>query len=144
VEVTLSATDYHSSLSVPGGYGGGSVSLPITPPKHSLITTVCFMNNGHETVLLDGTTEPRTVSRSYVEIGGRAVVGDIALTFVEPNPRTLLDRLGEVFDHASNLTDGLVPAWAIWIFALLTAFGVPISIIFAFHSAVHEDIDGAR
>jgi hypothetical protein len=139
VDLVLSAPGYRAVLSVPGGYPGGSVALPIAPPRRAEIGTACFINRGATTVLLDGTTEPRTVSRSGVQIDGRSVVGDIALTFLEGRPSSLLDRLGEVFSHASNLTDRLVPVWLIWMLALLVAFGVPIATITAFWRSLRED-----
>jgi hypothetical protein len=138
VDLVLSAPGYRSVLAVPGGYPGGSVALPITPPKRPEIGTACFVNKGRSTVLLPGTTEPRTVSRSGTLINGKSVVGDIALSFLASTPQSLLDRLGEVFGHASNLTDHLAPAWLIWVLAVLVAFCVPIGIVAAFFIAMRE------
>jgi hypothetical protein len=140
VELTLSAAGYHSSALVPGGYPGGSASVPITPPRRAVLTTACFVNRGRTTVLLAGTTQPQTVSRSAnVVIDGRPVPGDVALAFLEGRPTTLLAHLGEIFQHASNLTDGLLPPWAIWAFAILAALGVPSAVTFAFYVAVRDD-----
>jgi hypothetical protein len=139
VELVLSGSDYRSVAHVPGGYPGGSVTLPVTPPSRTLIGSACFVNRGTSTVLLDGTTEPRTVSRSPTVVGGTSVVGDVALTFLAAKPRTIFDRLGEVFTHASNLTEGLVPAWLVWIIAILAAVGIPAAAVAAFWLSLLSD-----
>ncbi len=139
VELILEGRGYRTSSLLPGGYRGGVVSVRVTPPRHSLLATACFVNRGAETVTLAGSTEARTISRSGTTIAGAPVVGDIALRFLDTRPSSLLDSLGTVFGHASNLTDHLVPVWLIWILALLTAFGVPVAILAAFHRALVED-----
>jgi hypothetical protein len=139
VELVLSAPGYRATLHVPGGYPGGSVALPIAPPSRAELGTACFVNRGKRTVLLDGTTEPRTVSRSHVVLDGHATAGDVALTFYESGSHSLLGHLGEMFDHASNLTDRLIPVWLIWLLAVLVAFGVPAGIIAAFYLSLRED-----
>jgi hypothetical protein len=139
VELVLSAPGYRAVLAVPGGYPGGGVGLPIAPPAHAEIASACFINRGKTPVLLIGTSEGRTTSRPATTIAGRRVLGDIALTFATARQVSLLDRLGEVFDHASNLTDRLVPAWLVWMIAIAVALGVPIAIVRAFHDALRED-----
>lgn len=139
VELKLRARGYSSSLRVPGGYPGGSVALPIRPPTHPLIGAACFTNLGRSKVLLEGTTEPRTISRSALDIDGHAVTGDIYLSFSDSQPRSLLNRLSEVFGHASNLTDRLVPVWLIWLLTVLVTIGVPCGATAAFFLALHED-----
>jgi hypothetical protein len=140
VEVVFSGPGYRGVMQVPGGYPGGSAALPITPaPKRSVLGTVCFVNRGSNTVLLDGTSETRTLSRSPTTIQGKPVAGDIALTFIDNRPRSLLGQLGEVFGRASNLTDHLVPVWLIWVLALLVAFGVPGGALAAYYIALRDD-----
>jgi len=139
VGLTLSGPGYRASAVVPGGYPGGSVTLPITPPPRDLIATACFVNLGVKKVLLDGTTEGRTVSRPALEIAGRPTAGDVALSFQDNRSVSVLGELGVLFGHASNLTDGLVPVWLIWLIAPLVAFGVPIALLLAFYSAMLED-----
>jgi hypothetical protein len=139
VDLVLSTSGYRSVAHVPGGYPGGGVSLPITPPDHALIGTACFINRGATTVLLSGSTEPRTISRSVTTIDGKPVVGDIALAFIDNRPRSLLERLDEIFGHASNLTDNLVPVWLIWALAVLVAVGVPTGVVAAFYRALLQD-----
>jgi hypothetical protein len=144
VELLISAPGYRARAQVPGGYPGGSVTLPIDPPKRSVIGVACFVNRGSTPVALDGTTEPRTVARSATQIGGKSVVGDIALAFLDSRQRSLLHRLGEVFGHASNLTDRLVPVWLIWILAALVTLGVPIGTGAAFYAALRTEETAAQ
>jgi hypothetical protein len=139
VDLVLSAPGYTGVVHVPGGYPGGAVALPLNAPPRTVIATGCFVNRGKSTVLLDGTTETRTVSRSSTLINGTAVAGDIALTFLDDRPRSLSGRLGEVFGHASNLTDRLIPVWLIWLLALLVALGVPVGVLGAFFRSLSED-----
>lgn len=143
VELVLRGQGYRGVMQIPGGYPGGSATLPIQPlPKRTVIGTACFVNRGSTTVLLDGTDETRTLSRSTTVVEGRPMPGDIALTFVDNRPRRLITSLGEVFGHASNLTDRLVPVWLIWVIAILLACGVPSAVLVAFHRALREDEAG--
>lgn len=138
VKVLLSAPGYHASTTVPGGYPGGAAAMPITPPKHSVIGTVCFANIGRSAVVLEGSNEPRTVSRSSMVVAGQPVVGDVALTFGEREESSLLSQASEVFGHISNLTEGLLPVWLIWIIAVLAAFAIPLGTLAAFYVALRE------
>lgn len=139
VELILEAHDYRTTSLLPGGYRTGFVSLPVTPPRKSRLVTACFVDRGREALVLMGSTEARTISRSGTTIAGAPVVGDVALTFLQAHPSSLLDSLGLIFTHASNLTDRLIPVWLIWILAPLIAVGVPVGILAAFHFALVED-----
>jgi hypothetical protein len=140
VDIVLRAPGYHAVVKVPGGYPGGSATLPIVPPaKRAEIGTACFVNKGKTTVALNGTTEPRTVSRSLTKINGRPVPGDIALTFLDSRQRPLLDEINETFEHAATLTDGLVPVFAVWVFALLVLATMTLGTVAAFYLALRED-----
>jgi hypothetical protein len=119
------------------------VSLPIKPPSRAQVGQACFVNEGHTAVNLIGTTEPRTVAREATTIDAKAVPGDIALTFLAAQPESYLAGLHEVFDHASNLTDRLIPAWLIWLLAVLIAFGVPAAVLAALFLALSEDEQAA-
>ncbi len=134
VEVVLSGPGYRAVAHVPGGYPGGSVALPVTAPPRTESGTVCMFDRGRTTVLFDGTNEPRTAAaRTGTLIGGRSVVGDIALTFLVAKPSSPLDDLGRTFSHASNLTDRLVPVWLIWVVTVLCALGVPLGVLAALY-----------
>jgi len=140
VDLILRAGAYRGVMHVPGNYGGGLAELPVEPPPgRAAVGTACVVNVGSKPVLLDGTNETRTLSRSTTILEGKPVPGDIALTFIDNRPRRLIRKLGEVFAHASNLTDGLVPVWSIWILAVLVGVGVPAGVLGAFYRALRED-----
>ena len=139
VALELSAPDYRSVSELAGGYPGGLATIPVKPPRHSLLATACFTDKGNTDVVLLGSAEARTISRSPTTVAGVGVVGDVALTFIDTRPHSLLGQAGTIFSHASNLTDHLIPVWLIWILAVLVAFGVPFGILAAFYTALSED-----
>ncbi|MGN6372007.1 MAG: hypothetical protein ACTHM1_03320 [Solirubrobacteraceae bacterium] len=138
VDLVLSAPGYKAVASVPGGYPGGGVSVPVTPPRRPEIGTACFVNRGTTSVVFTGTTEARTIARPTTTVAGRPVPGDIALSFFDSRSRSLLSRLDEVFSHASALTDRLVPTWLIWGIAICAALGMPAMVIVAFCRSLSE------
>lgn len=139
VTLVLSAPGYRSVSQLAGGYPGGLATVPMTPSRHSLLATACFIDKGNTGVVLLGSAEARTVSRSATNIAGVSVAGDVSLTFLDTRPSSLLEQAGTIFSHASNLTDHLIPVWLIWILAVLVAFGVPLGIVGAFYTALRED-----
>jgi hypothetical protein len=141
IELILHGAGYESRTRVPGGYRTGSATVQIVPPKEPLLGTACFVDRGNSAALLVGTVEPRTVSRSSTRIDGRPVVGDIAIAFLDSRRRALIDSTPEIFSHASNLTDHLVPVWLIWILAFLVVLGVPIGTMAAFYVAMRDDLE---
>jgi hypothetical protein len=144
VDVVLTSGSYRGVMHVPGNYGGGIAALPVEPaPSRDLVGTACFIDVGSKPVLLDGTDETRTLSRSTTTLEGRSVPGDIALTFIDNRPHALARKLAETFAHASNLTDGLVPVWLIWILAVLVGAGVPLGALAAFYLVLNEEESGA-
>jgi hypothetical protein len=143
IDVLLDAPGYHTVAHLPAAQEG-QTELRITPPPHAVIGTVCFLNTGTSTARFDGSREPRGTARAVLTLGGKAATGDIALTFLSTHQNTRLARLGEVFDHASNLTDRLIPPWLIWILAVLGVLVIPIAIVLAFNRALQEDDLAAR
>jgi hypothetical protein len=139
VELVLTAPGYHAHALTPSGDGHELARLPIEPPKHSLLATACFVDRGTVAVLLDGTAEARTITRSTMVVAGASVVGDVSLSFYEAPRRSLLSSLGTVFARASRLTEDLVPSWLIWIVAVLVALGLPLGIVAALYVALREE-----
>lgn len=144
LELLLEGAGYRSASRLPGGYRGGIVTMAVTPPEHPLMVSACFVNRGRRPVILAGSVEARTIARSGTTIAGVSVVGTISLTFLEGRSSSLLERLGTTFEHASNLTDRLVPVWLVWVLAVLVAFGVPCGICAAFYRALREDAATGR
>jgi hypothetical protein len=139
IEVLLSAPGYRSVAQLPRGESEGPAQLPVRPPRHFAIGTACLTNRGTTPAVLVGSTEQRSRTRSRLTIGGRPVAGDIALTFADSKSKTRLSRLGEAFEHASNLTDRLIPVWLVWVIAVFVALTVPIATVAFLQRALRED-----
>lgn len=139
VAFTLDGSGYHASAVLTGGYPGGTAVLPLTPPKRALITTACFHNLGTTPVFLVGTDEARSISRSHpVMVHGRSLPGDVAFSFLQSKRGNALGELGQLFQHVSDLTDGMLPPASLWLIAFVTAFGVPTAMILALRAALQD------
>lgn len=139
VAFSVQGPGYQATSFLHGGYPGGIALLPLSPPKHALIATACIRNLGTSPVSLVGTDEARTVSRSHpLTVGARPLPGDVALAFLQSRPKSPLHELGQAAQHASNLTDGLLPPALILAIAVITAFGVPAVTILAVRMALAE------
>lgn len=139
IEVQLSAPSYRAIARLPGGESEGVVAVPIQPPRRTVIGSACFINRGRTPAVLFGSTEPRTRSRSALTINGKPSAGDIGLSFLGNRSRSRLSRLGEVFDHASNVTDHLVPVWLIWLPTVSALLVAPVVTVAFFYRALRED-----
>ena len=139
VDVALSAPGYSAIAHMPRGEPEGVVALPIQPPRRTAIGTACVINRGRTPAVLFGSAEPRTRSRSTLTINGRLSTGDIGLSLLDNRGRSRLSRLGEVFEHASNLTDHLIPVWLIWLLSVSSLVVVPVAVVAFFYRAVQED-----
>lgn len=139
VELVISAADYRTSALAPAGSGYKLLSVPIVQPKHALLANACFTDRGATGVALEGSSEARTVSRSPTTLAGVSVVGGVALAFQRRPRHSLLSALGILFEHASRLTEGLLPVWLLWAFAVLVGLGLPLCSLAALHSALRAD-----
>lgn len=145
IELLLRAETYRERATTPTGYRGGPIALPVTPPRRAAIGDVCWVNRGRHAVLLNGTTDPRTVTRSHMLVDSIAKPGSASLTFYDRRSRSLLSKLGDAFNHVSNLTDRLLPPALLWVFLVVTLLAAPIVAIAALHSALSEDdADGSK
>ena len=152
VALSLSAPGYHAHTPLATSYRPGVLVLAISlQPRRSLIATACFSNRGRQPLRLVGTTELRSLSRSYPVlidgrpagadnlVAGRRALGQISLSFYERGSQSLGSRLTQTIDHASNLTGGLLGAGLVWLLAAVTALGVPIAMIAAWRRALTPD-----
>jgi hypothetical protein len=139
IDALLMAPGYRELAHLPGEQAEGEVQLPIHTPRHYVIGSVCLINRGSAPAGLAGSTEPRSISRSKLTINGKPTAGDIALTFLSNRRQSRLSRLGQVFGHASNLTDHLIPVWLIWMLAVTALLAVPTAAVTLFRRALHED-----
>lgn len=145
IALTLDAVGYHATVDLNGGYPGGVATLPLAdPPAHPRIVTACFVNRGARPVVFSGSNEPATVTRSYpMTINGAATPADISLIFLDKSNSGLRYRVTTAIQHASNLTDGLLPPALIWIIGVVLVVGVPLLFIAAWWRALAEAEPGA-
>jgi hypothetical protein len=139
IDALLSAPGYRELAHLPGEEPEGAVTLRVHPPRHYVIGSACLINRGSTPVGLAGSTEARSRSRVKLTLAGRPVAGDVALTFLSNRSQSRLSRLGEVFSHASNLTDRLIPVWLMWIVAIAVLLAVPTATVLMFYRALEED-----
>lgn len=140
LDLQLSAPDYRYTANLAGnGYGSRFVEFQITPPPRPLLGTACVFNAGRTALPLEGTTDPRTTSRSVLTLDGKPVAGNVTLRFYEWHRVSKLQNLSEIFERVSDLTERLVRFWMVWMLALLALLGVPIGIVAAFYRALRED-----
>jgi hypothetical protein len=139
IDVVLSAPGYGTTAHLPGGESEGVVALPVEPPPRTVIGTACFVNRGTTPAVFFGSAEPRTRSRSMLTTNGKPSAGDIRLSLLDDRSRSRLSRLGEVFGHASDLTDHLIPVWLIWLLTVSALLLVPVVTVAFFYRAVRED-----
>jgi hypothetical protein len=104
-----------------------------------VIGSACLINHGTTPAVFFGSTEPRTRSRSTLTIDGKPTTGEIGLSLLDNRSRSRLSRLGEVFEHASDLTDHLIPVWLIWLLSVSSLLVVPVAVVAFFYRAVRED-----
>jgi hypothetical protein len=142
IDVVLSAPGYNATAHVAGGEPEGVVALPVRAPRRTVFGSACVVNRGTTPAVLFGSTEPRTRTRSVLSINGRPTTGNITLSFFNSRSRSRLSRLGEVFEHASNLTDHLIPTWLIWLLSIFALLAVPAMTVAFFRRAVQEDEAG--
>ena len=138
IELVLRAGAYRERVKTAAGYRGGPTTVAITPSPRAAIGNACFVNRSDRTVLLYGTTDPRTVTRSGMVVDGKGAPGSASLTFYDTRTRSLLSKLGDAFAHASNLTDHLMPVTFLWLVAVLTLLMLPVAAIAALYVALRE------
>jgi hypothetical protein len=139
LDVLLTAPGYRALVRVPSEQSEGEVQIPVRPPRHYAIGSACLINRGNASAVLSGSTEARSTSRVKLTLDGRPTEGDIALTFLNSRRESRLSRLAEVFGHASNLTDHLIPVWLIWVLGICSLLTLPALTVALFHRAVRED-----
>jgi hypothetical protein len=136
--VLLRGPKYRSAATVPAEGYTNQVVFHITPPTHSLLGTVCLLDQGRTDISLEGTIAPHAISRSALTIGGKRRYGNINLDFRQANFQRRLSHLSTAFGHASNLVDRLVPVWLVWVLIVLFFVGMPVGIVTAYRLALRQ------
>lgn len=154
------APGYHARGEIAAGYRGTrrptraqdaagyrpDGSLPLTArlatPSRPVIGVLCIRNAGAQPVDLEGTAEARTNARTNVTLDGQPIPVDVSITLAAARERSLLDRLGEVFDHAATFKSPLVTGWLLWPLAALLLLGVPGTVLWALAWGLRQESAG--
>jgi len=142
VEVTASGPGYRSSTTMSGYPAGGDVlSLAtLTPPEREVDGKVCARNAGRIGVELVGAQDLRSLVPAKLVLNGEEIPGkDVELTLLERERRSLVERPGDLVDHAREFTAGYAPTWLLWILLVLVAGGVPAAAIGGLFLAIRRD-----
>ena len=138
LEVIASAPGYHWVSKVPGGYGDSlALDVPINVPLHAVRGKFCWRNVGRVPVDINGTVEPRTLSRSQTYLNGQPAGPDLTLSFLERTPHSIASRRGEVVRHAAVFVPG--GEWVAWLALVLAVIGVPAGALAALRYASDDD-----
>ena len=132
---------YRQTAIIKGGYKPPSVlRARISPPRRSLIGTLCIANRGKRRVALLGTTDVRTViARATMRVDGVEVVPDISVRFLSGESGSVLERADKMVDRAAAFKPGLFGAPAfIWLVLLLVALGVPAAAVYSMLSSFRD------
>jgi hypothetical protein len=131
-----------------GGYGararatgyrpGAVVALPVEPPQHSLIATLCLHNQGRDTVSL-AAVQDRRRSRSNVLLNGVQLQASFVIQFAEREPVSILDRLPDSVQRMTVLRPAVVSDVTLWLLLALFVAGVPILALWAYARALRHD-----
>ena len=139
LEVTASGRGYRASSPAPGGYAGTRIlNVPLEPPKKSVLGDFCIRNAGRpgQTVAVQGSQDPRVVSRPTVRVDGSPIPQEIPLTFAEAKQASLLSRLPDAVERATAFKAWWVGRGLLWPLLVLVVAGLPAGAIYALVSSL--------
>jgi hypothetical protein len=118
---------------------GTPVSAPLRPPPRVVSGNLCVRNRGGRTVRLIGTNNPNWIGIPKTSIDGQELMNQaMALTFIERKRQSILDRLGTIVRHATDLTGGAVPFAVGWLIIVGFVVATPVAILLLFWLALRE------
>ena len=131
LELVAEGKGHRAAVRIPPGPAGRHpVTARLNPPDRDLIGQVCV--RARSEVVLVGTTEFHSISRSISFIDGERIPPDPALKFYTADEVGLLDDLGGVVDRMTIARGFLGASWIVWGLLVLVAVGVPAAVLTAF------------
>ena len=126
LEIVAEGEGYSARAMIEGGYERPALlRAPIEPPERSVIGTLCVQNRGDRGVGLLATSDARTnVVRSVTTVEGEELALDLSVRFLAADSGSVLDRAGEMLDHASAFKPALLGTPLLWVVFLLVAVGI--------------------
>jgi hypothetical protein len=138
--VVAEGPGYRQTAIIEGGYKPPSaLRARISPPRRSVIGTLCVANRGKRRVALLGTTDVRTViARAEMRVDGVEVVPDISVRFLSGDSGSVLERADKLVDRAAAFKPGLFGPVFIWLVVLLVALGLPAAAVYSMLSSFRD------
>lgn len=117
--------------------GRHAVTARIEPPDRDIIGQFCVRARGRAVVLV-GTTEFRSITRSISFIDGEQISPDPALTFYTAEKVSALGELGGIVDRMTIARGFLGAGWIVWSLLVLVAIGVPVAVLVVLYRALRD------
>jgi hypothetical protein len=128
LQLTIDGPALHEVADIPPTYADSvPVSVPVEPPRASLLARVCLRNQGDRRVALFGAADRS--SRSTTRVNGKQVTGNFEVAFAETEPRSLAARLPDVVDRLQGFRPDA--PWLVWLLGVLFVVGVPAGAVWA-------------
>jgi hypothetical protein len=118
--------------------GADVVTLPVDPPRRSLIATLCLHNQGRNAVALAAVRDRRR-SRSQVLLNGVHYGASFVIQFAEREPVSIRERLPESIRRMTVLRPAFVSEAVLWVLLVVFVAGVPIVALWAFARALRDE-----
>jgi hypothetical protein len=112
------------------------ISIPLAPPRHSTVGTVCVRNAGTSDVELIGTAQARALTHSAVVLDGVRQPRAFSLRLLDAHRRDMLARAPQLVDRAAALSP--FGPWLFWALIPLLALGLPLLVGTALYRALRE------
>ena len=140
LDITAKAPGYRAATEIGAGWvTDDTVRFNLATPLKPVIGDLCIHNTGKQTIVLNSTTEFRTMGRPQLVIAGQVQPADPKLIFYRRGKASYLSRTGEILRHAATFTAPLFSRWVLGLLALAALIGMPLAIAFALRGAFDAD-----
>jgi hypothetical protein len=128
LELTVAAPGYRTSAHVRGGYADNLVqAVPIAPPRHAWIVTVCIRNGGAHKIALYSAGD-RARSRAVVAEGRKQLAASPAFGFWESRRHSIAQRAGLSAQRIAVFRGPLGYTWVVWLVLALAAVALSLGL----------------
>lgn len=133
LELLAEAPGYRATARHPGGYRGDApLEVPIAPaPSESPNGRLCVRNAGDRAVGLIATGESRYYAPLKMTVDDRVVEAQWSVALIDPEPASVLGRLGTVADRVTAFRPDVLAAWMVVALMLAAGIGIPALVVVA-------------
>jgi hypothetical protein len=139
LEVDVQGPGHHPALVVATARGTGDLDVPIAAPQRELRARVCVHLRSRQPLTFVGTLETRTRSRPVTSVAGKPVATDVAVTVLERERASLVERPGELASHAAAFKPRVVSPAVFGVLAVLLVAGLPLGALWALRHGSRPD-----